>query len=279
VSLLGECSAKSGAQASPLRGPGGRSCSPGQGARAAPCTLPGAGKGYSRAQAWPAAGKKLSALRHYPPPIRSPGGVGWGGRGAWGGGPWPSSPMESPYEMRAPGAPLMRGGPFAAPRCARHGSLAARPCRKRGRAGRRQRGLMPSCSRRSGPVATMPWAAARTAAPALLGWMPSLPRPRPPRPEPVGASSSSIAAVVALLAMAAWASHPRTPPSAPEANVCSVGAGVLPGKHGQLEDRVLFLCEKKAARPPRPGPCVPLYLCSGRVQSVHGQTQIVFVRV
>jgi hypothetical protein len=43
-------------------------------------------------------------------------------------------------------------------------------------------------------------------------------------------------------------------------------------KHGQ--DRVLFFCEKKAARP-----CVPLYLWSGRVQSVHGQPQLVFVRV
>jgi hypothetical protein len=40
-------------------------------------------------------------------------------------------------------------------------------------------------------------------------------------------------------------------------------------KHGQ--DRVLFLCEKKAARTR-----VPRYLWSRRVQSVHCQTQVVF---
>jgi hypothetical protein len=51
-------------------------------------------------------------------------------RGGKGGGSrpwprWPPLPLRSRRPMRAPGAPLVRGGPIAAPECARHDDLAA----------------------------------------------------------------------------------------------------------------------------------------------------------
>ena len=56
-------------------------------------------------------------------------------------------PSWSHRAMLAPSAPLMRGGPFAAPRCLRHGDPAALPCRRGGRVGRRRGSNTASCSR------------------------------------------------------------------------------------------------------------------------------------